>query len=209
MLEIKSEVAAALLLKDKTRRLLAPFALGKKSMKEASEALSIKLTTYYPYVKRFENAGLIEVVEVIARAGRSIKRYRTVADEFFIPHTLSPLLAHFEEIQHVSHNTLLQAMSRAWLESTDETNAWGFRFYVDPRIGFTAMGARSKGEPWDLLSGERPIVLPYWRKLKLSRDKARSMQRELQEVLERYTEEQDGRDDYLIRIAMAPSPKEE
>ena len=202
--EIRNEAAATLLLKDKTRRFLAPFVGTKKSVKEASEELGVKLANFYPYAKQFERVGLTEVVETVPRAGRSVKFYQTVADEFFIPHTLSPLLVYLEELQRVNHDTLWQATLRAWSASTAESSTWGFRFYSNPQIGFTAMGARSKSEPWDLFQGEEPILLPYWRKLKLSREKARALQLELYGVLERYTAAQSESEDYLVRVAMAP-----
>ena len=202
--EIKSEAAATLLLRDKTRRFLAPFVGTRKSVKEASKQLGVNLSSFYPYVKQFERVGLIEVVEIVPRAGRPVKFYQTVADEFFIPHTLSPLLVYLEELQRVNHNTLWQATLRAWSASTAEISTWGFRFYSDPEIGFTAMGARSESEPWNLFEGEEPILLPYWRKLKLSREKARALQLELYGVLERYTAAQSESEDYLVRVAMAP-----
>ena len=205
--EVQNEQAITLLMKDKTRRLLAPFVAEEKSIKEASGELGLKLANYYPYVKRFEAAGLIEVVRALPRVGKAIKRYRSVADEFFIPHTAAPLMAHYEALELANHEVLWRALSKAWLTNTDEVSTWGLRFYKHPEIGFSAMGARSKGEPWDLLSGEGPVTLPYWRRLRLSREKARAMQLELYELLERYTAEQDGQDDYLIRIAMAPLPK--
>ena len=202
--EVRDERAAALLLDNKTRRLLSPFVAATKSVKEASDELFMKLATYYPYVKGFERAGLIEVVEVVPRAGRAIKHYRSVADEYFIPHTVSPLMGHYEALELGMHNILFQAVLQAWSESTDEVNTWGFRFYKNPELGFSAMGARAKGEPWDLFRDEGPVILPYWRRLFLSREKARALQLELHEVLERYTAEQSGGDTYLLRIGLAP-----
>ena len=207
--EVRDERAAALLLNDKTRRLLAPFVGEKRSVKEASDELGLKLANYYPYVKQFERAGLIEVFEVLPRSGRAVKLYRSVANEFFIPHTVSPLLVYYEKGELNLHKTMWQAILQAWLVSTDGVSTWGLRFYKNVEGGFGVMGARSQGQPWDLFSGDDPIILPYWRKLKLSRDKARAMQLELHNLLERYTAEQDGGDDYLLRIAMAPLPQEE
>lgn len=86
-------------------------------------------------------------------------RYRSVADEYFIPQTVSLLVAHYEKLELENQKTLWRAFSRAWLEGTDEMNSWGFRFYKGPDLEFSAMGARSKGEPWDLLS-HSPIILP-------------------------------------------------
>lgn len=207
--EVRDERAAALLMNLKTRQFLLPFIGVKRSVKEACDELGLKLANFYPYVKQFEDAGLIEVAEVLPRAGRAIKRYRSVADEFFVPHTVSPLLAHYEELEKVRNRTLWHAILQAWLTTTDEVNTWGLRFYKHPKQGFEVMGARSQGEPWNLFQGEEPIILPYWAQLKLSREKARAMQLELHDLLERYTAEQDGSDDYLIRIAMAPLPEHE
>ena len=205
--KVRDEETAALLLNNKTRRLLSPFVGKKKSVKEASGELGVKLANYYPYVKQFERVGLIEVVEVVPRSGRAIKLYQTVADEFFIPHTVSPLMAHYEELELTMHQTMWQALLKAWLAGTDSVNTWGLRCYKDPDVGFDVMGAKSQGEPWDLFSGEGPIILPHWRTLSLSREQARAMQLELRDVLERYTQEQGGPDAYFLRLAMAPLPK--
>ena len=201
--EVKDERAAALLLDSETVNLLSPFIGAKKSVKEVSDEMGIKLANYYFYVKQFERTGLIKVVEEVARAGRPIKRYQAVADEFFIPHTLRPLLEHYGKDELSLHKTMWQAILQAWTTSSESVDTWGLRFYKHPELGLSVMGARSSGEPWDLLT-EGPVILPYWRKLKLSQEKARAMQLELHNLLERYTQEQDEGDPYLIRLAMAP-----
>ena len=205
--EVTDEQAAALLMNDKTRRLLAPFVGSRRGVKEASAELGVKLANYYFYVKQFERAGLIEVVEVVPRAGRPVKLYQAVADEYFIPHTVGALLDAYGEDERAMHETLWRALRRAWTTNTEGVT-WGLRFRKRPDgPGLGVMGAQSKGEPWDLFSGEGPIILPYWRRLSLSREKARALQLELHEVLERYTKEQGGPDTYLVRLAMAPLPK--
>ena len=209
-LEVKSEAAATLLLNNKTRWLISPFVGEKKSIKEASNEMGMKLASYYAYVKRFERAGLIEVVEVQPRAGRAVKLYKTVADEFFIPHTVSPLLAYYEKLEDDYQKLLWRGILRALEAGSETMGAWGFKFYKHPEAGFAVSGARSQDEEWDLLM-ETSAILPYWRRLKLSREKAKALQRELFEILERYTAEQDALDDYsyLVRVAMAPLPKQE
>ena len=206
-LEIKSEAAATLLLNNKTRWLISPFVGEKKSVKEASEQMGMKLASYYVYVKRFERAGLIEVVEVQPRAGRAIKLYKTVADEFFIPHTVSPLLAYYEKLEDDYQKLLWQGILKALEAGSEAMGAWGFKLYKHPKAGLAITGARSQDEEWDLLA-EKSAILPYWRRLKLSREKAKALQHELHEVLDRYIVEQDELDDYsyLVRVAMAPLP---
>lgn len=80
VLEIKEEATAALLLNTKTMDLLSPFVGAKRSVKEASEQMGMKLANYYFYVKQFERSGLLEVVEEVPRAGRPIKLYQTVKE---------------------------------------------------------------------------------------------------------------------------------
>ena len=205
--EVTGEYAATLLMNPKTRRLLTPFVGAEKSIKEASQELDIKVASYYPYVKKFEENGLLEVGQTLPRAGKAVKLYRSVADEFFVPHTAAPVMAYYEKLESTNQKILWQAILKSVMENTAEASTWGMRIYKHPDIGLSAMGAWSMGEPWDLTENAGPIFLPYWRNLSLSRERAQAMQKELLGVLERYTQEQDGPDAYFLRIAMAPLPK--
>ncbi len=206
-LEVKSE-GAATLLNTKTRQLLAPFVGKTKSVKAASDELSVKLTTYYPYVKQFERAGLIGVVEVTPRSGRAVKHYRSVADGYFVPHTVSPLMVYYEELELKMHQTMWQALLKAWLTGTAELSTWGLRCYKYPDVGLGVMGAESQNEPGHLFSGKSPIIFPRWRTLELNQEQVRAVQLELRSILEKYTAAQAGSDAYLVRVATVPLPEE-
>ena len=210
-LEITDKRAAALLLNSSTRQFLAPFIGEKKGVKEASDEMGIEFAQCYAYVKQFERAGLLEVVERVPRAGRAIKRYRSTADEFFIPNTVSPLMTFYRENEQTFQNLLWQAMSEALEAKDDLMGEWGFKVGKPFGMKIGLAGARAKGREWNRLE-EDPIILPYWGRLKLTRDEARALQRNLYELVGHYDErnEQDGEregEEYLLRVAMAPLPK--
>ena len=212
-LEITDERAAALLLNSKTRQFLGPFIGEKKGVKEASDELGVEFARCYAYVKQFERAGLLEVVERVPRAGRAIKRYRSTADEFFIPNTVGPLMMFYKENEQNFQELLWQAMSEA-LEAKDELmGEWGFRVGRPRGIKIAVAGARSKDRDWNFLE-EEPIILSLWRKLRLTHDEARELQHKLWDIVAYYDErnergEGEEGEEYFLRVAMAPLPESE
>ena len=185
----------------------------KKGVKEASDEMGVEFAQCYAYVKQFERAGLLEVVECVPRAGRAIKRYRSTADEFFIPNTVGPLMMFYKENEQNFQKLLWQAMSEA-LEAKDELmGEWGFKVGKPLGMKIAVAGARSNNRDWNILE-ENPILLPYWRRLKLTHDEARALQRKLWEIVSYYDERdergegQEG-EEYLLRVAMAPLPGSE
>lgn len=67
-----------------------PFLARTRSVSEAAEELDCPLDRLYYRVRRFLGAGLLRVVEERPRAGRAIKRYRSVADAFVVPFEVTP-----------------------------------------------------------------------------------------------------------------------
>ena len=207
--EVTNERAAELLIKPKTRRFLTPFIGSRKSIKEASDELSMKLVDLYPYVKKLEKAGLISVVGTLPGTGRDVKLYQTVADEFFVSYKVTPIVAAFEREERALNAELWHAFSEVLQTQTDEQNPWGLRFYKTATYEMSVVGSTSQGEPRNVLTDEGAVILLNWRKLMLDQKRARALKKELYEVLERYTEEADGLQAYLVRLGMAPLPRGE
>ena len=202
---VRDEQAALLVLNKKTNRYLNLFIGAKRSTKEAAEELELDVVTLYPYVKRFEDAGLVEVAEEVPRPGRAVKRYQAVAMSFFVPFEFAPLLSRFRQKESLENELFLQAFEKAWMEH--DVDGLGHLLYRKPdgRISITVTTAQ--GQRIDIFS-RSPIALNVSRKLSLSHDKARALQRELHDVMARYLAEQDEPGDYtyLARVNLVPRP---
>jgi hypothetical protein len=71
-------------------RYFKPFLGAEKSQTEAARELDCELAALHYRVKQLLEAGLLEVARLEKRAGRPIKRYRSVAPEIFVPFALTP-----------------------------------------------------------------------------------------------------------------------
>ena len=202
---VKDERAASLVLDKKVRYYLNPFMGAAKSTKEAAEELGLDVVTFYPYVKRSEDAGLLEVAEEVPRSGRALKRYRAVATSFFVPFEFAPLLSSFRSKESRESEMFIRAFEKAWMEH--DTHNLGHLLYRKPDGNISLTVTDIRGQRVDVLSVS-PITLNIMRRLKLSHDKARALQRELHEVMARYLDEQDGPGDYtyLARVNLVPRP---
>lgn len=198
-----SKMAEALFPKEQ-RDLLAVF-VAEQTIKDASETLGLSLSQLYPRVQRLEKLGLLHVTKTEARAGRAVKYYCVVAQEFFIANSVVNLEALHEKQDTSRSQQLWRSIYAAAFPTTLEHPDWGMRIFYEPSSGFVMQATWSDQQDWNLFDDERPIMLPYWYHLKLTRERARAMQRELHEVFFKYVKEQDeDSETYIVRIAMAP-----
>lgn len=85
--------AAALLIDPKALEWLKPFIGDALTVQEAARQEGVNPNTMYGWVKRLEAVGLVHIARVEPRKGRAVKRYRAVADTFFVPFAVSPYAA--------------------------------------------------------------------------------------------------------------------
>src|SRR5690606_17907462 len=84
-LTVRDARAAEALVDPTTLRHLAPFLGRDRSVAEAARETGEKPNTTLRRVRRFVDMGLLRVWREVPRAGRPVKRYRAVADVFFVP----------------------------------------------------------------------------------------------------------------------------
>ena len=90
-------------------RYFEPFLARTVSVSQAAEEAGCELDTMYYRVRRFVAAGLLRVAELRRRAGRPMKLYRSVADEFVVPFEATPYAELEERIreQRREHEDLI------------------------------------------------------------------------------------------------------
>lgn len=195
---------AALLLDPRTLQQLEPFLGAARSVGEAAGLRDEKPNTVLRRVQRFEAAGLLEVAEVVPRRGRPIRRYRTVADVFFVPFeatTASSLEEALTDREAWYERLLRRNVVRARLEAI---GAWGTRIYRDDRGRLQVQMAVRPDVNATTLDVGGPAVLSAWRDgLQLDFDDAKALQRELFDLLLRYQRKRGGQR-YVIHLGLAP-----
>lgn len=202
----QDEVQAKLLSDPAEKGWLEPFLGAEKSLSEAAADLGCNLDTLLYRVRKFQRAGLLEVVREQKRAGRPIKIYRSVADGFFVPFDLTPFAVLEERIV-----TQMSPYTRAVAAETArmlQESAWlGSRFYRNARGD---VWSDSAPLPQAERTGEAtlPITFDVASDLYLHDDDARALQNELAALWARYqarSHPPDGKRRYLFQIAFIPT----
>jgi DNA-binding Lrp family transcriptional regulator len=206
---VRDPERARLLLDARTRRQLAPFLGAAASVGEAARARNEKPNTVLRRVRRLLDAGLLEVVETVPRRGRPIRRYRAVAEVFFVPFEASAaddLESALAEREAWVERLLRRAVVRARREAL---GVWGTRIYADERgRGQVQMAVRPDADASTLDPGG-PAVLSAWRDgLELDYPDAKALQRELYELLLRYQRKR-GAQRYVVHLGLAPVAPDE
>lgn len=201
---VRDDVRASLLLDPRTLRQLEPFLARPRSVTEAARVRNERPNTVLKRVRRFLDADLLEVAEVRPRRGRPIRRYRTVADVFFVPFEAGAAEGLEEAL----------AEREAWYERLLRRNVvharreaigpWGTRIYRDERGRLQVqMAVRPDADATTLEAGG-PAALSAWRdRLQLDYDDAKDLQRELFDLLLRYQRRRGGQR-YVVHLGLAP-----
>ncbi len=205
---VRDERAAELLTDPETLRQLEPFLGRACSVSEAAQRTGAKPNTMLRRVQRFVDAGLLEIVDRVPRAGRAIKRYRAPADVFFVPFESTPaesLEAALAKRDAFHESQLRRNVVRARREAL---GVWGTRIYKDARDRLQVQTALGPDANATTLDDEGPAALSAWRdQVWLDFVDAKRLQRDLFDLLLRYQRlgvESGGAQRYVVRVAMAP-----
>lgn len=182
-------------------------------MAEVARELGVDPGSVLYRVRRLLDAGLLIVSRTTPRAGRPVRHYCASASGFFAPFRLTDA-ASLEELMREgssdSQDLLDRSLRAAWLR-LNEVGEWGIHVYVDGagRLNREFVPQETQGfnrSFWEaVLAEESPVVWDQFVTLRLPREEAKRLQRELAGVWRRYLERQDERADaYLLRLAVAP-----
>ncbi len=206
---VRDETRARLLLDPRARRQLAPFLGAATSVGEAARAQNEKPNTVLRRVRRFVEAGLLEVVGTVPRRGRPIRLYRAVAEVFFVPFEASAA-ADLEQALAEREAWLERLLRRAVVRARREAmGTWGTRIYRDQRGRVQVQMAVRPDANASMLDPGEPAVLSAWRDgLELDYQDAKTLQRELFALLQRYQRKR-GAQRYVVHLGLAPVAPDE
>jgi hypothetical protein len=204
LLIITDRQAADILTQPNTLRQLEPFLGRALTITQAAKELKQKPNTVLSRVRRFVKLGLLEVTQDIKRKGRSIKKYRTAADMFFVPYeatSAETLESAMAERDAYWEELLRKSVVKARVE---DVGSWGTRIYRDERGRLQIQAAITPDKNYTMLDKKRPAVLSAWRdSVYLDFEDAKTLQREMFELLKKYQQKQ-GNQRYIVRLGIAP-----
>lgn len=206
---VNSPNAAAVLTDTREWNLLIILINQEASLSELARKLSLSLPALSYRLKKLLELDLVKVSRTEKRKGSPVKYYRATATHFYVPFEattfqsltdlLTSTMAPFE--RRISHE-----MVRLFQEANE---GWGLNFFTDPQGGFnfTFSPVPERGDPFleQSLQPTFPAIHDKVLMLNLDFDRAKALQRELQEIYERYDEQQvEGQQSYLLRTALVP-----
>ncbi len=200
-LEISDAHVVKLLLAEEAGRYLDAYMGRVRSVSEAAVQVERSMQRTHYWTQRFQDAGLVEVAEVIRRKGRPIRRYRCVADEFVIPAKALPPGTFEAQMQEINRG-LTSAFARSYPDLV-----YGGDLHIrrtsPTDVGITYDRAASEGDlPEDAVQSSFTM--------RLTRHEARQLRDELIELRDRWIAIGAGRDAdrtaYLSVVAVAPVP---
>lgn len=169
--------------------------------------LSQPLHVIFHRVERLQEAELVRVTRLQARAGRAIRHYRAVSEAFLIPYrhtTLSTL----EELVSLHSASFQERLNRAVVQAAavlvhNEAEI-GLRIFRDgDSVNFDVTPRAEHFDFAELLLPDRPALLLNWGHLHLTRQQAKALQQELTDLYRRYLPHT-GPERYLFRVSLAP-----
>ncbi|MBB6098438.1 hypothetical protein HNR42_001872 [Deinobacterium chartae] len=192
---------AAGLLCDPTRvRYLHPFLDREVTLSAAAAELGIPLSRMHYWAERLLALGLITVTRSERRSGRPIRHFRSVAPEFRVAFSATPL-GSLEELLSRNDGSYQRLLNRAEArQMTRLEGEWSLRLYREP--GGAVHGEGGFGRP-------REAAFSGWLKRPLSGAQARALRAELEALMERYArlEPDDDQPTYLLRLALCEIPQ--
>lgn len=205
---VSNPKTAKLLMDRGSRHLLEPFLLGSHSVKEIAGAMGLPLSVAFHQVKRLEAHGLLKVARLESRQGRPIKYYQASADGFFVPFHITPYNSLEGFVQHIQlqmQTRFNHLIAQAGHQLIDDPRKAGFRVYrMD---NYVNIDLTPDAEDLDilvkLLEPGSPALMSSHAPLKLSRSDAKALQREMLELLLRYSSK-GGDEPYIAHLGLVP-----
>jgi hypothetical protein len=203
-LRIEEPNIAEVVVDPNKQKLFGPFFARETTIAEAARIAQVSTLLMYRHVKRFETLGLLEVTRSEARRGRAIQYYQTVAKEFFIPARVLPLETTLEVVERNAQKLFLHSLGRTLMNHEGVADLGTRVSPSETGTGVVATHIALKpGENWDPSSVKEAALVESWANLRLSLEEAKTLQKELEEIVERYSE-RSGDEKYLLRLGLTP-----
>lgn len=216
-LRVEEPEAARVVTDPVARRFLLPFVGQERTVSKVASELEVDTSSMLYRVRQFIRLGLIKEARVEHRQGRPVRYYRSVADGFYVPFQITPLTTQALLSPHVFsclQTQLNESVGRAWLAASGEHQTIGIHVFrnTEGSITHNIVPDPEDDQPnrfFDqLLEPDAPAVWDTWGNLRLEREDAKALQMEVATILQRYRlKEKEGEQEYILRLAMAPSNK--
>jgi hypothetical protein len=203
--------AAARLVDPRARRYLDPYLGRASTVTRAAETLGASVATMWHQTRALVDLGLVVEVRREPRAGRAIRWYRAVADEFEIPFAEFPqdsVEAFVDHADRVPAHALRDGLVEAFVDSRVPVDriVWRYRLLDNGSSDFSP-GLRG--------GAELPIppggVWSSWTTLHLTSDEAASLRAELETLWTRWVHREGASHatgiPHTFRLALAPVPR--
>ncbi|MGL5819484.1 MAG: hypothetical protein ACRCYR_18120 [Phycicoccus sp.] len=185
-------------------RFLAPFMRQELTVSEAAERLEVSASYLLPRVRRLHRLGLLRILREEPRKGRAVKVYRA-ATAYHVPLTLISIERGARASETYWHDTWWRSFEAALLAALAEAPRPGAIVRCDDRGRATIDVADDLGSVWDPHERLQPAVVYTWRAPRLTLDRAKRLQAELGDVIEKYVREPDPRGQrYVVGAHLAP-----
>jgi hypothetical protein len=214
---VQSTAAAQFLTDPRTSILIEPFVEQESTITAASERVGVSSLRMFRAVQRMEALGLLRVSKAAPRRGRPQKYYRAVADRFFVPYnnlgsdTLEDFL--LEQDDRV-RRVLFRCLSDHMQEILGDESTPGRLIRRRPNAPDDHVGRletysvanlheANLENPIPLLSSRDSLGWSDYAALKLDRESALELRRELSALFAKYAKPR-GKQQFLFRSALAP-----
>lgn len=199
---VRAHDAVDLLLNVQAAKHLAPFMRSEQTLGSAAEELNRRPSSVAYWVGRFVQAGLLAVVREQPRAGKAIPYYRAAADEFQIPFdAMSPGVA--EEFLHGARKVMVAEFAKSVERAARNHFTDGIRVTGHPQRGMSISFIEPKRD-----GGASPVT-EWWGKISLSKAEAEGLQKEMEALVSRFSNDLPGRgkSGYLIMVGITPTTR--
>ncbi|GGJ21817.1 ArsR/SmtB family transcription factor [Deinococcus roseus] len=201
-LQVNTPELAAFLMDPIKRVRLVPFLGKENTIKQAASELGISISLMHHHAQKMLDLGLIQVVSEVPRKGKAIFWYRSVADAFYVPFSLTPfetLQAAFLKSEAPWQERLIRGLLKDALHLEEPGKAWGVLIRRDQHGDFDVTTSLGPDQEATNLPGAQ---WSSWTEIHLTPEEALAFREELQQVWLRYRGKQNGQR-YLLRLGLA------
>ncbi|MGL4175104.1 MAG: hypothetical protein ACRCSN_03425 [Dermatophilaceae bacterium] len=207
-LVVRDDDQVRVLLDRDYRLVLGAFMGEARSITDAARELAVEAEWLRRRVERLCRERLVRVARTVPRAGRSIRHYRAVADDFFVPIeavTFDSLYAGVDRRFSAFRGAIL-SVAASELARLPQV---GLRIARKGPAGVRIEVAPEPGRWWEPQRADGPAAMESWSDLRLERDEALALQRDLRAVITAYTGRQSpAGEPHILGVLLAPSGSE-
>jgi predicted transcriptional regulator len=184
--------------------LLKPFMSQERPLASVAQELNMDLSVLTRKVKRLVGLGLLEVTRTEARAGRSVRHYRSTADEFFIPENAKAIEWMSSQTEASFNRRLDRSLLKVWMTRLDHAGSdWGLKI-VHRGESMLIVPVLNQNQNWDSTTITMPTLYQA-QGLRLSEQDAAWFCEQVEALTgELLRRQRPNYNRYVLRLALVP-----